>query len=84
MKIAVIAALIGTLSGTALAAENVNAAVAPAPEGYVTIQEIPEIVVVAKRWNQVDEENAKRMQELVASRNADESRVHRLLAYIGR
>lgn len=82
MKIAVIAALIGTLSGTALAAEK--ATVAPIPEGYVTIQEIPEIVVVAKRWSQADEENAKRMQGLVASSNVDETRIHRLLAYIGR
>ena len=52
MKNAVIAVLLGALSGTALAN---TAAEAGAPKGYVTIQEIPVILVEAKRWTAADE-----------------------------
>jgi hypothetical protein len=52
MKLATVSVLLGVLSGTAFAAE----ATKPAPQGFVTILEVPVMFVEAKRWNAADEQ----------------------------
>ena len=83
MKNAIIAVLIGVLSGTALAGE---ASTTQAPKGYVTIQDIPEVVVVAYRWSADDEAAFQRNQHTVAKNEASTHKglMGRLLAYVGR
>lgn len=81
MKIAVITVLLGlgALSGTALAGEVIHK---PAErQGYVTIQDVPEVVVEAKRWTRADEEA---MQHSVASNQAKKPFLRSLLAYVAR
>ena len=81
MKTAVIAVLLslGALSGTALAGEaaKTNAV----PRGYVTIQEVPMVLVEAKRWTRADEEA---MQHTVAAAPAKKPFLRSLLAYVAR
>ncbi len=79
MKIAVITVLLGALSGTAFAGEVAHK---PAErQGYVTIQEVPEVVVEAKRWTRADEEL---MQHSVAANQAKKPFLRSLLAYVAR
>jgi len=84
MKNAVIAVLLGVLSGTALAGNVLDEA--NAPKGYVTIQEIPVIVVEAKRWTAADETAFQSAQTTVASTDAKPAKglMNRLIAYVGR
>lgn len=81
MKIAVITVLLGlgALSGTAFAGETVTKAAEP--KGYVTIQEVPVVVVEAKRWTRADEEA---MQHAVAANTAKKPFLRSLLAYVAR
>jgi hypothetical protein len=83
MKNAVIAVLLGALSGTALANTTNEAG---APKGYVTIQEIPVILVEAKRWSATDEAAFQNAQRAVAKvdAKANPGLMHRLIAYVGR
>ena len=80
MKNAVIAVLIGALSGIALAGNITNDA--DAPKGYVTIQEVPVVVVEAKRWSPADE--AAYNSAKVAVVKADSNLMRRFIAYVGR
>jgi hypothetical protein len=79
MKIAVITVLLGALSGTAFAGEATK--VVAEPKGYVTIQEVPVVVVEAKRWTHADEEA---MQHSVAATSAKKPFLRSLLAYVAR
>ena len=81
MKTAVITVLLslGALSGTAFAGEA--AKIVAEPKGYVTIQEVPVVVVEAKRWSRADEEA---MQHSVAANTAKKPFLRSLLAYVAR
>jgi hypothetical protein len=81
MKNAAIAVLLGALSGTALAN---TANETGAPKGYVTIQEIPVILVEAKRWTGADEAAFQNAQRVVAQAETKAGLMHRLIAYVGR
>jgi hypothetical protein len=78
MKIAVITVLLGALSGTAFAGEATK--VVAEPKGYVTIQEVPVVVVEAKRWTHTDEE----AMHSVAATSAKKPFLRSLLAYVAR
>jgi len=84
MKNAVIAVLLGALSGTALASNVADEA--NAPKGYVTIQEIPVIMVEAKRWTAADEAAYQNAQTTVAKADTKPTKglMNRLIAYVGR
>jgi hypothetical protein len=58
MKLAIVPVLLGVLSGTAFAAESVAK---PAPQGYVTILEVPVIFVEARRWTVADEQALQKL-----------------------
>lgn len=76
MKLAIIPVLLGVLSGTALATE----VKAPAPKGYVTIQELPLVLVEAKRWSAADEQAFRQAQ----AKPMGKATAHRDLAYVAR
>ena len=78
MKLAIIPVLLGVLSGTAYAGEI--SAHAPAPKGYVTVQELPLVVVEAKRWTAADEQALAQAQAQPVERNL----IRRVLAYAAR
>lgn len=79
MKLAIVPVLLGVLSGTAFAAE-ITKTEAPAPQGYVTIQELPLIVVEAKRWSAADEQAMQHAQAKIVSKTAE----RRDVAYVAR
>lgn len=80
MKLAIVPVLLGVLSGTAFAADVSNTE-APAPQGYVTVQELPLVVVEAKRWSAADEQA---MQQALTAQIASKSAERRDVAYVAR
>ena len=79
MKLAIVPVLLGVLSGTAFASE-ISKTETSAPQGYVTIQELPLVVVEAKRWSAADEQALQQAQARLMSKTAD----RRDVAYVAR
>lgn len=79
MKLAIVPVLLGVLSGTAFASE-IGKTEAPAPQGYVTVQELPMVLVEAKRWSAADEQALQQAQAKLISKTAD----RRDVAYVAR
>lgn len=76
MKLAIIPILLAAVSGTVFASE----AEKPAPQGFVTIQELPLMVVEAKRWSAADEQALQAAQAKLARQTNDS----RAVAYVAR
>jgi hypothetical protein len=79
MKLAIVPVLLGVLSGTAFAGEAAKAEAIP--QGYVTIQELPLVLVEGKRWSAAEEQT---LQKATAVRLANEMKTRRDLAYVAR
>ncbi|MET0378023.1 MAG: hypothetical protein ABW049_03450 [Spongiibacteraceae bacterium] len=80
MKLAIVPVLLGALSATAFAAE-ITKTQAPAPQGYVTIQELPLVLVEGKRWSAADEQA---MQNAQNAKLVSKSAERRDVAYVAR
>lgn len=79
MKLVTVSVLLGVLSGTAFAAD-ISKTEAPVPQGYVTVQELPLVVVEAKRWSAADEQAMQQAQAKIVSKTA----ARRDVAYVAR